>query len=418
MINTQIETKNSGVTTPPMWRDPLLWFCLAVGLGYGGVRNFLPATFPIFQRELHASLGQMGQTQFYFYLSSLAFGFLGGPILVILGLKRAAVTALTLAAISLLLVGGARSFNLVIFTAPLFGLTICALVVIVSSAISGHFHARRQSVFLLTGLSDASGSMLGPAMLGWWLVHSQHWNLTWRSGYFIAAGLIGFLAACAIMLPKHSLQGDKPATAVRWTGIHNMRDVLRKPAFYTAVVLAFFHGLAQSGMISFIGQLYVHRLHIDAAHAAYMLSAESVGVLGGRALFSWIVSVWKIPELMVVAICAGIETMSFLATILAPNYVSGFVLFVTAGFFISAVGPSLNSYLGGRLADRVATAFALFAGLSNVGAAIGPYVIGIVGTNFGLERGILFAPFCSGLLSTLGLIRYLLERPSRNAVRL
>jgi hypothetical protein len=62
------------------------------------------------------------------------------------------------------------------------------------------------------------------------------------------------------------------------------------------------------------------------------------------------------------------------------------------------------------LPDRLGTAFSLFAGLGNIGAALGPYIIGVLGTDFGIERGILCAPLFSALLSATGLFRYLREK--------
>lgn len=394
----------------PVWKDSLFWFVIAAGLGYGGVRNFVPATFPLFHRDMRATLTQMGQSQFLFYLSSIVFAILGSPILVRLGLKRAAAAAFLLLAVSLILVAEARRFGLVLISAPLSGLAVCALVVIVSSAVSQHFPRIRQSVFLLTGLSDAGGSMLGPAVLGWWFGEAERWNLTWRSGYFIAAAILGVLLLWALVVPSGSLRGDRPQPNTCWTGFKNMQEVLRNSAFYTAVILCFFHGAAQAGMIAFVGQVFIKKIHIDAAHAAYLLSAEAIGILGGRALFSAITAMWKIPELVVISVCAAVETTAFVATTLAPNYMSGFVLFICGGVFMSAIGPSLSSYLGGRLADRVATAFALFAGLGNIGAAFGPFVIGSVGTIYGIEKAIALAPLFSALLSTIAILRYLRER--------
>src|SRR5690349_2155491 len=101
-----------------------------------------------------------------------------------------------------------------------------------------------------------------------------------------------------------------------------MQEVLRNSAFYTAVILCFFHGAAQAGMIAFVGQVFIKKIHIDAAHAAYLLSAEAIGILGGRALFSAITAMWKVPELVVISVCAAVETTAFIATTLAPNYMS------------------------------------------------------------------------------------------------
>jgi MFS family permease len=399
--------------TPPggrIWKDPIFWFAIALGLAEGGVRNFVPATFPVFSREMGASLKQMGDTQFLFYLSSLVFGAVGGPLLALAGLKRSAIAALALAAVSLLLVGATHHFDMVLVAAALLGFAIVSLVVIISAMVSGHFNARRQSVFLLTGLSDAGGSMLGPALLGWWIVHAERWRLTWRSGYLMGASVMAALIMWAFSVRSESMQGDHIAPNARPASLANTWDVLRHSAFYTAVVLCFCHGLAQASMISFIGQLYVRKLHIDAARAAYLLSVDGMGILAGRLIFGGILSRWGTAELLVIAICAAAETAAFAATIFSSHYWTGAAMFLIGGFFMSAIGPSLNSYLGARLAHRVATAFSLFAGLGNLGAALGPHFIGVLGTDFGIERAILFAPLFSGLLSVIGIVRYFRER--------
>jgi MFS family permease len=403
-------TETPGVRASPIWKDPLFWFIIAVGLGYGSVRNFLPTTFPILRREMGATLENMGQAEFLFYLSSVLIGMLGGPVLAVLGLKRAAIGALTLSSLSLLVMGSAGRIGLVLICSGTLGLAIVSLVVIMGSTISNHFKERRQSVFLLTGLSDASGTMLGPALLGLWIVHAHRWNLTWRSGFFLGAVAMGCLAVCALFVSAKSM-GDASASAKKsGTNLQDTKLILSDSSFYTSVLLCFCHGLAQAGMVAFIGQLYTHKLHVDAAQAAYLLSAEGAGILGGRLIFGWITSRWKISELLVISLCAGAETAAFFAAILSPSYLGGLVMFTVGGSFMSAIGPSLNSYLGGRLSARVATAFSLFAGLGNMGAAIGPFVIGILGTHFGIDRGILFAPLFSALLSTIGIVRYIREK--------
>jgi MFS family permease len=397
----------SAVGSEPIWKDPLFWFVIAAGLGYGGVRNFLPTTFPILRHELGATLEQLGKTEFLFYLSSVLIGALGGPVLALLGLKRTAMAALGLAGVSLLLIGLAKRVDVILLCAAMLGLAIVSMVVVISSMISAHFHARRQSVFLLTSLADASGTTLGPAILGLWIVHAARWRLTWRSGYFVAAAV---LVIWARFVPSESVGDDHPERTARGKNIAHTKEVLQDSAFRTAVLLCFCHGLAQAGMVAFVGQLYIRKVHVDLAHAAYLLSAEGAGIVGGRLIFSWITSLWTISELKVITMCAAAETVAFTATILSPSYLIGITMFLIGGVFISAVGPSLSSYLGRRLPDRLGTAFSLFAGLGNMGAALGPYVIGVLGTDFGIEKGILFAPLFSALLSATALLRHLREK--------
>ncbi len=393
-----------------VWTDSVFWFVMVLGLGYGAVFNFLPASFPIFKREFGATLEQMGQSQFLYFVSSLVFSLIGGAMIGRLGLKRSAMVALSIAGAALILIGGASKFSLVLFSVVFFGLAIAALVVIGSSIISGHFGKNRQSVFFLAGLSDAGGSMVGPALLGWWFVQADHWNMSWRTGYYAGAGAMGLLLLWALFVRSNSLPRESLESGVGEPALSIMREVLRSPIIYVASLLGFFHGLAQAGMLSFVGQLYQSKLHIDAAHAAFFLSVNAGGVLGGRLLFGGITSRWKVPELMVITVCAAGETGAFLGTILSPSYILGILLFALSGVMVSTIGPSLSSYLGGRFIGRTATAFSLFAGLSNVGAAVGSYFVGAIGNRLGVERGIFLAPGFSAALCMLAFVRFLRER--------
>ena len=195
---------------------------------------------------------------------------------------------------------------------------------IISAMVSGHFRENRQSVFLLTGLSDASGSMLGPAIMGWWLVNSATWHLTWRSGYFVGAAFMGGLVLWALFVRSQNMRGDQPDPNTRRVSFANTRDVLRNSAFYSAVALCFCHGLAQAGMTSFVGQL-IKKLHVDAARG-YLLSVEAPNS-GGRLVLG---RYWAAGRLRAEGDWsrAAAETAAFVATILSQltwlgKYVSG-----------------------------------------------------------------------------------------------
>jgi MFS family permease len=93
-------------------------------------------------------------------------------------------------------------------------------------------------------------------------------------------------------------------------------------------------------------------------------------------------------------------------------------MFTIAGVFVSAIGPSLNSYLGGRFSNCTATAFSLFAGLGNVGAAVGPFLIGTIGNRMGVQTGILCAPLFTTLLSATALAWFMREKHSTKNIAL
>jgi fucose permease len=190
-----------------------------------------------------------------------------------------------------------------------------------------------------------------------------------------------------------------------------MRQILSNSTIYLIGLAFFLHGLAQVGMVSWIGQLYQLRFKIDAAQAAYFISINSAGFFVGRSLLSWITARWKIPELVILSISAGGGTLAFIASIVAKTYFSGLFMFAIAGMFISGDGPSISSYTGARFVGRSAMAFALMGGFGNIGAAAGPYLTGFLGNQLGLEQAIWFMPVFSFVLALLALIWYMQTRP-------
>ena len=189
-----------------------------------------------------------------------------------------------------------------------------------------------------------------------------------------------------------------------------MRDILSRPTIYVLGLAYLLHGVAQVGMISWVGQLYQKRYGIDAARAAYLISFDLIGFFVGRSLLSWITNRRRISELLLIAICAGAASLAYVATIAAPSYGWGLVSFMMSGFFISADGPSINSYVGSRFADRTANAYVLMSGIGSVGSAAGAYLTALLGERFGLERGIWCMPGFSAALSALAFVWMLSER--------
>ncbi len=384
--------------TPPLkpvglWKDPILWFVVGLFLIYGGVYNILPVTFPIFKDVFNCTLEQMGRTQLLFFISGLVFSATGGWIIARLGIRYGTVVALVFLAGTLTVIGMAPSFPVVLLGAFCFGLALSALNVICNALISNHFSDKRQSVFFVMGLCDSGGAVAGPALIGRWFAYAQRTGASWRAGYFGAAGAAAAFLPWALLLRSIGQAGQGKEGKPKTAALSMMREVLTAPAIYAACLLGFFHGLAQGGMMSFVGQLYQSKFSIDAGQAAYFISVDAAGLFAGRFLLGWITARRKILELAILGICGSGETLAFVATIISPSYLWGLLLFFCAGAFVSGNGPSLNSYVGASFqGEKSGTAFALFIGISSIGAALGPYIIGVIGNRFGVETGIWFMP--------------------------
>jgi MFS family permease len=359
---------------------------------YGTVNQCLPVTFPIFRRLFHASLEQLGRSQLLFFIAGLCFSLIGGWFVDRLGLKLAAIVTLFCSSFSVALIGAVGSFRLVLGDAFLFGLSMAALIVVYSAITCECYPEKRQSVFLISGVMGSVGGVLGPAVQGKWLVHAERTGASWGTAYFVGAALLGTLIVWAILLrrgvlPKRESKGGGVLGAVS-----AMKGLLGRPALHAIGLAYILHAIAQQGMISWIGQVFQSRHPINSAQTAYFISFYLGGVFAGRSTLSWITARWKIPDLLLLSVCASATTLAYVATLLSGSYVGGMIGFTIAGFFASGNGPAISSYIGLRFSDQTATAFALLGGISNIGSAGGGYLIGFLAARFGLEIGIWLMP--------------------------
>lgn len=395
------------------WSEQVFWFVISLGFIWALVYNILPVSFPAFKDVFGASTEHMGRSQLLFYLGGLMYTVVGGFSIDRLGLRGAAIATPLLVAASLAIIGRASGMTTVMVGAFCFGLAMASLDVVCSSLIAEHLWKMRQSVFLLYAANTSLGGIIGPVAMGWWQTHGHAPAENWRTGYYVIAGALVPLAAWGLRIRPRPSAPQAAATASASGSLAVIMSILNEPTIYLLGLAYLLHGVAQSGMISWVGQLYQRRYPIDAAHAAYFISFDLTGFFVGRSLLGWITTRWKISELQLISICAGLATLAYVATIVAPSYAWGLVCFMISGFFISGDGPSINSYAGLHFPDRAAHAYVLLSGIGSIGSAAGAYVTALLGERFGLEKGIWFMPGFSAGLSALALVWAWRERKSK-----
>lgn len=381
----------------------ILPFVLALGFFEGAIYNFLPITFPAFAHQFGLTLEQLGRVPLVFFLSTIVFSFGGGWLIARLGLRRAAVAILGLLIVAFVIIACMTSFLMLLVGACLFGLAVVGMEVLSASIITDVLGDKRQSNFFIWAVANALGAVIGPAVLGAFIKHSMSGAWIWRSAYLGSAAVATLFLLWPLLL-RSRWQSSMASHEESVTAAGALMVVLRRPVIYALGFTIFLHGVAQIGMISWVGQVYLARFPIDPEQAAYFISFNSAGYFIGRSLMIWLTRHWKISELTLLACCAGMGSLAYVATIAAPTYGSGLLLFAVAGMFISGNGPCINSYTGLRFPGATATAFAVMNGYGNIGSATGPYFVGLIGNRFGLEHGIWLLPAFSATLAAFALV--------------
>ena len=385
----------------PVAKDPVIWLVLGLSFVCGGLLTVIPATFPIFTRVFRSNVEQLGRIALLYYLSALLFCLAGAGLLGRMGRKRALVSNLALISGALVLIGSARGLWAVFPGVFCLGLGEFSMVVIISAIITEDFGRIRQSLFSLQWLAGSTGGVVFPAAIGWWFLHSERTGGTWRPAYFGAAGIIAAIIPVMIMVRI----GDRPGTSMEdrptTHGFADLRHLLRNPAMYSLGALNLLHGISNGGMVFFVGQLYQKKFGVDAAHAAYFLSAVTAGFCAGRSTLSWVTARWQVSELAVLGVCAAVETLGYAVAVACPGYRAGVLAFGVAGFFGSGDAPSLSSWAGLRFSAWAVTAFSLMGAVSFIGGGTGPYLVGFFGRQHGIEKTLWLMPLCSLLMALI-----------------
>lgn len=389
--------------------DPLLWFVLGIGVFSGTMQNLLVITFPVFRRTFSAGLESLGTMQSVLFGSALVFSLLSGWITIKLGLRRAVLFNLTLLALTLAAIGAAPDFAFVLVLASCLGFTVAGLDVFPNALIGSAFLDRRQIVYLLSGVSIAVGSGLGAAAIGKWLRDTEQFSWGWRAGYGGLAGIVILFTLAGCFLPALKTMKSQALGGSGSLAKKEVISILRRWPIYLAGVAMFLHGLAQVGIVSWLGLLFQSRLSIDTAQAAYLLSANGTGFLLGRMLLSLVTTKVHMPDLLLLACCSGLGALGYFATLSAPSYLTGLILFFLSGMVVCGNGPAMYSYIAGQFQSVQSSAFGLLLMFGYLGSVAGPYLIGIIGARFGIERAVWCIPLFSLCLCMLALVGYAIE---------
>ena len=358
--------------------------------------NWLPVLFNIFEREFGANLEQQGRTLQYFFASGLLIVVLGGWLTKKLGLTGASSCAMGACAAGLLLIGLSKSFGLLLAGCSIYGFGTTWMYLIYGVFVSRSFVYYRQKAFLINNMVLAAMGGTGPMILGFWLSRSLPWRYA-----FLLAGALNLLFGLFILF----FRGYQKVVSARGVGSDPENEKsARKSVLFAGgmwlIGLAYvLHGIAELGIISWVGKLYHQRLGIAEEQMAFFISVNVISFALGRFLLTFIAG--RFRDLTLLGLCAAGGTVFFVLIFLTSNYTLGLIWIAASGICMSGNAPAMNSYMAHRFAGQLEFSFAIYQGFGALGSAIAPPLIGFVGDRTGLETAVWLIPLGSGALALL-----------------
>jgi FHS family glucose/mannose:H+ symporter-like MFS transporter len=358
--------------------------------------NWLPPLFNIFEREFGANLEEQGRTLQYFFASGLLIVVIGGWLTKALGIRGASSCAMCACAAGLLLIGISRSFGLLLAGCAVYGFGTTWMYLIYGVFVSRYFVKHRQKAFLINNMVLAMMGGTGPMILGFWLSRS----LPWRSAFLIAGALNLAFGMFILFYRGYQKVVAAPAVVDDPEQAKSARPSVLFAGGMWLIGLAYvLHGIAELGIISWVGKLYYHRLGITEPEMAFFISVNVISFALGRFLLTFIAG--RFRDLTLLGLCAGGGTLFFVLIFLTSNYTLGLIWISASGIFMSGNAPAMNSYMAHRFAGQLELSFAIYQGFGALGSALAPPLIGFVGDRTSLETAVWLIPLGSGALSLL-----------------
>jgi fucose permease len=367
----------------------ILAFIYSLAFVQGLTIMLMPPLFRSIGTAFAVGMAMQGQLQSAFYFGVLITGLIGGVLFERFGAKWAASAAILLVGVGALVIGTSTSHLIAIVGALFFGMGNGWMTVVFGAAVAHRFDEKRQKIFTWAMLWLATGGIIGPYLLSY-LLRLFPWRLVLVSlGLLLsAAALVLYVVRTPVIAAIRGQNQDKQ---------YGSLAVLREGRLWLTTALFLLHGVSGATLVAWVGRLYQEKLSIDDERAALLLSVNAGGFFVGRLILgTWLAG--KLPDRVLLGLCAASGTLTYGAIILGESYAVALIAMICFGIAMSGDAPSIYSLVAKQFAISAGVAFAAVQAMGAVGSTMGPWLTGWLGEHYGLDRAIWFGPvFLSAL---------------------
>jgi len=368
------------------WRE--LWL---ITIGHG-LTHWYPATFylllPLIGSELGLSYSEIGLIMTCQYIASAVANIPGGVLVDTVG-RKGLLMAVSLFWVGFpyLLIGFTHSYAMLLICVALVGFGNSLWHPTAIPTLGNRYPDRKGLVLSLHGMGGNVGDAIAPVVIGTALAFFS-WRhvvvLNVAPGLVVAALMFAYLGTLQLGARQHASESQTLAQY-----LHGLRVLLRNRALVLLSVGSSFRTMTQSALLTFLPVYLAREMGYSSAligtclfalQAAGFAAAPVAGHMSDRMGRKQILIGSMVTSAVVLA------AMAFVGT--SPVFVG---LVAVLGFFLYATRPVIQAWLLEMTPKNMGgSSIGVLFGAQAVGAALGPFLAGVVADRYGLPATFYF----------------------------
>lgn len=342
----------------------LLWV-MVIGL--------LGPSIPAIVRDLGISYAQAGFLFTLLSLGSLFGSSLGAIASDYMNRKRLLVLFCSLYAGGLIFMGAASGYLALCATVLAFSLFGSPLGSIGQSVMLDMYPAKRSRYLSLQTLFGAVGSFVAPLLVS----ANMAGGLTWRWPFLETAALVLLLTGVMSIVRIPDSSADRSSRVP-------LRSILRNPNMMIAAVLVFLYVSIDLGFSYWLAEYFNTELGVSMRLSSAAVSVFLVGVMSGRLATSWLVK--RIATKTIILSSLSLAAVSLLAFLLITSVGMKAGLTFIYGLGVGPVFPLIVAKASEEYPRQSGAVTGLLFGSMSLGGMVFPLLLGILASDYGIER--------------------------------
>lgn len=367
----------------PGIRSPRYAFvvCCAGMMSLAIAVNLLPVFLTTLQNDFgkpltNEQLGRLGTVTFIGLVGAILAG---GPLADRIGAKVFTLLGNALIAAGLAWMSLAHSYDALLLACLLMGLGAGSLDMVVSPIVAAVQQHRRSAAMNWLHSFYCVGAVATVLLASWALGR----NIGWRtlSLGLAAMPLVVLLAFAVMYIPPLVAEGDEGDAG--GAGRHRMRDLLRIPYFWAALIAIFLGGATEMGMAYWLPAYAEKGLGFDKWTGGMALTGFSIAMAVGRIAVA--MKGTRLDGVRTMIVCCIASVVFFVIACFAPWPIVALWACILAGLAGSALWPTMLGVAADRFPRGGVSMFGLLGASGNLGGIVMPWIVGFT-TDQGAER--------------------------------